>query len=1738
MAGFGEDFGQRIDLTARIREILRNYPEGTSILKELVQNADDAGACEFVITVDERVHGTKTCVDARLCEFQGASLLAYNDARFTERDFQSIQRLGDSLKRDEGGSTTKTGRFGIGFNSVYHVTDLPSFASGSKVVFFDPQAKFLPDVDPSNPGKMVDVIKDAALVARCPDQFAGLRAFGWEPGRSYKGTLFRLPLRTEEQAKTSRLSKRAHPVEKARSLAADFAAQAPELLLFLKAVEVIRVCVWSSEGLTEIARAAITNASPKLRGLRRVPAAEGERDYVVEINGDQRWVVCNQLGGGAASRLAAASPDLRLVPWAGVAARVANARGDLGVRGRAYCFLPLPVRTGLGVHVNGFFEVSSNRRDVWQGDEDLAGDGAARARWNAALAADVAAPCLVRCLARCAKILKGRDYDALWPDAEFFADQRHATAIWRGFAEAAMRGARTSRLPLLATAAGDLVAPGAATCLPAPADGATDDELRAVARVLAAVGEPVVGVEAAAPLREMLATRVASRSATPEFALERLKASSSSSSSSLTKKKVLDDDDDAIAALRYVTRWVVKKKKRDWRLVDGLPLVPLSSGELGTFRYAPALPKNSKLDAMGFGVVQARSAAAHANGNLDAALSKLLANPSPPIPFYFVAHDDRLADAFRHRRTVRARDLSRDSVLSAFLQASESLNLVDLVPRLALPGLAEVALPRDWSKLAPRFEIRANQEEFLWHDDDTPAALWFSKFWDFAARDPKVLSALAEGLPLVPLDRNRGVAALSRRSAVLDNDRRRLDDATERALDRLGVRFLHPSVAGRPASFGDYLFPTTSLASVVAAIDAGLRRTGTTCLLARDEADALRAALSRLEDDGGVDDRLESVAASLRIWPVVGKDDLQPVPSFVPAWTPAPPERRAMLHHPALSYATDLPAAERRLALRLDATDLRRQDFILSRVESVVDDLAFVAVVLRDLPVLAAADASFKAALAGAKFVPTNSGGLLRVRARDLSDPTARLGAVPLAALLPPSAFPSDELADPEILRGLRALGLKRVLDWAAVLEAARAVEKTADVLKAKKLLAALDDPLLQRRLFLLEDDDDDDGGGGGENRRSDGDETASSSSSSWFARVVTMVASDGGKEAARRRAEDRRERIRERDESVAELRDLAWLPVLATNDDDPRRRSKVIAAPRDSRPASDAWSCSASLYVVDADEPRAPALREALAWHLPVAPRIVARELGVLGRKYRGARDPPPHLVSLVLRLYSALDDAIRSSRASNNNGESGADEVRAGLADALDAGSDDLPPCVWVGTAFATADRVAFRGAPADCAPYLHAVPADLVGFGGLLRAFGVREAFGPSDFAALLRALRDEQRENAATSEKKKKRLVAVALGAVRALAADETLTKERCADLDVHLPDETGAISPARQLVYDDAPWLREQQAGGPVEGMRISHPDIAIKVASRLGATSLRRALLDRGNLVSIETATTSSNSRGRPRPQQLFGDDVEVAAYGQQEPLTRRLRHILEMYPEGAGILCEMVQNADDAGASRVRVVLDLRARGSRSLLSTRLAEYQGPCLCVYNDAEFTEADWRNLVRVGQGSKLEKPRTTGRFGLGFNSVYHITDVPQLCSGQYVLFLDPHAAFVPGATTAQPGLRVRFVGAELRVAFPDQFEPWAEFCDLGKEPFRGTLFRLPFRTAVGQSEISRRAYGREDALAVLDHFRQVADEVLVFLRNVTEIDVAVFEDGAEGPRRLFRTRAGERPLGKGWPDLDV
>jgi hypothetical protein len=89
------------------------------------------------------------------------------------------------------------------------------------------------------------------------------------------------------------------------------------------------------------------------------------------------WLVCHQLGGGRARSMALDAwrqEKVKMIPWVGVAAQLAahacadgyssggsslSCRSSTG--GRAFCFLPLPADTRLPVHINGYFELSSNR---------------------------------------------------------------------------------------------------------------------------------------------------------------------------------------------------------------------------------------------------------------------------------------------------------------------------------------------------------------------------------------------------------------------------------------------------------------------------------------------------------------------------------------------------------------------------------------------------------------------------------------------------------------------------------------------------------------------------------------------------------------------------------------------------------------------------------------------------------------------------------------------------------------------------------------------------------------------------------------------------------------------------------------------------------------------------------------------------------------------------------------------------------------------------------------------------------------------------------------------------------------------------------------------------------------------------------------------------------------------------------------------------------------------------------
>ncbi|KAG0008619.1 hypothetical protein BGZ80_003236 [Entomortierella chlamydospora] len=196
--------------------------------------------------------------------------------------------------------------------------------------------------------------------------------------------------------------------------------------------------------------------------------------------------------------------------------------------------------------------------------------------------------------------------------------------------------------------------------------------------------------------------------------------------------------------------------------------------------------------------------------------------------------------------------------------------------------------------------------------------------------------------------------------------------------------------------------------------------------------------------------------------------------------------------------------------------------------------------------------------------------------------------------------------------------------------------------------------------------------------------------------------------------------------------------------------------------------------------------------------------------------------------------------------------------------------------------------------------------------------------------------------------------------------------------------------------------------------------------------------------------------------------DSTFEPWAQEEDIVARIGSVLNDY-DPSSIFVEFLQNAADAGATKCSFMLDQRSFGKNKVLSKEMAAWQGPALIIYNDAEFTESDFKALSKLGEGNKRGDSSKIGRHGLGFNSVYHFTDVPSVVSGSYIGFFDPHRDYLPKVRTTdglvgQGGTRSNFL--KLRGdTISDQLQPYKDLfgCDM-KSYFKGTIFRIPLRTA--------------------------------------------------------------------------
>ncbi len=90
------------------------YKTTFSVIKELVQNADDAGAKNLVIDLRDGFDAASNPL------LRGPGLLIVNDGKYGAQDERGIRHASASSKTQETGSA---GRFGLGQKAVFHLCD-------------------------------------------------------------------------------------------------------------------------------------------------------------------------------------------------------------------------------------------------------------------------------------------------------------------------------------------------------------------------------------------------------------------------------------------------------------------------------------------------------------------------------------------------------------------------------------------------------------------------------------------------------------------------------------------------------------------------------------------------------------------------------------------------------------------------------------------------------------------------------------------------------------------------------------------------------------------------------------------------------------------------------------------------------------------------------------------------------------------------------------------------------------------------------------------------------------------------------------------------------------------------------------------------------------------------------------------------------------------------------------------------------------------------------------------------------------------------------------------------------------------------------------------------------------------------------------------------------------------------------------------------------------------------------
>jgi sacsin len=425
-----------------------------------------------------------------------------------------------------------------------------------------------------------------------------------------------------------------------------------------------------------------------------------------------------------------------------------------------------------------------------------------------------------------------------------------------------------------------------------------------------------------------------------------------------------------------------------------------------------------------------------------------------------------------------------------------------------------------------------------------------------------------------------------------------------------------------------------------------------------------------------------------------------------------------------------------------------------------------------------------------------------------------------------------------------------------------------------------------------------------------------------------------------------------------------------------------------------------------------------------------------------------------------------------------------------------------VLIGDAFVSCDRVALTCA-VDAGPLLYALPEELASLQQLFVQLGVRDKFSGGDFVGALKRLADANRGSTLETQQ-------IAWAAV--LAREAAQYQMSAAEKEgMWLPDAAGEMTPARCLVYDDAPWL-----SSTLNDVRFVHKEVAGQVAEVLGLRSVRKLLIS-GELHMRDLAC--------PSPEWL--------------------RQQLRFTPDTRQLPAYIVDIADCVGARNVHILFDFRSHPSQSVLQPNLAGLQGPAVVFFFEGLKMTAE--ELCRLQNAPQHKQAlRRSTRVSAGLNSMYMATDVPAIISGEGFYFFDPKGTHFVDSEQKQArplGKAHIFVNSDMHKKFADQFAPFNIFGFDPNRSLNGTILRLPLKKAAtraafadGREEDSEAAAPASAELNVFDRKilegdlenmlaccpKMIGPESLLFLENVESVEVSSWREGDTDMKLVFKT----------------